>query len=990
MNRDNFYILLELDFDKPETDMDVINKAIKSKQEQWSKDRNHPTKGIKAQQYLSLLSEITRVMSDEKIRHTEALEAQKIIYEPLNKQIKIISQKGYVETTEIEFLAKKYKISGDVVKKRVTVEIREPKKAAQPEIPTLEAATVRKIESLLDTIKGSLNCSDLYSFLGLENGENREEIKKKAEELASEYRKKQKTAENTAASELAGICVSIIGDEKKRKSYDAYLKLQRLNDVKENIDLAAADGEISKGESTELIKQIMQKGLSVKEAEEFLISYCKGKRYFVLMPTEDEGLLNLKVCGYDGTVVDVSKGAKICPACGMPLEIECPKCKTSNETLNNNCTKCGFYIKGMGKAKEECKRAYDLISKMNFDAAEEAIKKAEKFWSDYHEIPAVKAELRQKKDLAKAYIEKIKQLVNKAEYYSAGAELAILKQKIPSFTDPALENKIAFGLQTAESWILKAKGTQNEKEIIEYCSQALKACTDYPEARTLLIKYPPLPPSGLEVTQGHNSIILKWVPGKSSGVSYKIVRKEYSAPRNENDGNTLGETDGNFFEDNDPPAGTPLYYTVLSYRGGIYSTALSNASPEYLYADVADVTAYSADGSINISWKNPVGVKYIEVWRKESEFPEAVGDGKKIDVLNNEGIADLNLKNDTAYYYTIFAAYQGERDFCFSRGFKQKCVPSVPPRPVRNITLKKAEGNAYLITWEKPNKGRVQVYYSSVPLDWQTGEVKAISAIERQLKVLPAIEKTELSTKFVMNTDGVFYLYPIIILNETGIISEAVRTANVADFTDVKTPRISGNKLYLEFTWPGKAKKALILYRDDGYAISPDDPSANKEIITQIKYSSQAAAIINGIEKKNYHITIFAVYGEAAEPVYSSGVTLLVRNEPVKEIRYSIKPEKTLWGKMKGITLTVLSNGEGVALPDLQLVKKANNLPLNKNDGTVVGVLKDVCLKDNYALTVEDKITAQKTFYKLFFVDDDNYERFKIVAPDVRSLMVGK
>lgn len=72
MNRDNYYLILELSINPPETDSNKIETAIQAKQAAWSRLRNHPTKGRQAQQYLGWLSDIKRVMLNS-VRVTQSL-----------------------------------------------------------------------------------------------------------------------------------------------------------------------------------------------------------------------------------------------------------------------------------------------------------------------------------------------------------------------------------------------------------------------------------------------------------------------------------------------------------------------------------------------------------------------------------------------------------------------------------------------------------------------------------------------------------------------------------------------------------------------------------------------------------------------------------------------------------------------------------------------------------------------------------------------------
>lgn len=79
MEKENYYLLLDLSIDPPENDKNVIQKAIKKKQTQWSRYRNHPTKAIQAKRYIGLIPEIRKVMGDPELRKNEAKMARLIL-----------------------------------------------------------------------------------------------------------------------------------------------------------------------------------------------------------------------------------------------------------------------------------------------------------------------------------------------------------------------------------------------------------------------------------------------------------------------------------------------------------------------------------------------------------------------------------------------------------------------------------------------------------------------------------------------------------------------------------------------------------------------------------------------------------------------------------------------------------------------------------------------------------------------------------------------
>jgi len=113
MERENYYLLLELSVDPPENDPKVIQEAIKTKQSQWSRYRNHPTKSVQAKQYIGMIPDIRKVMTDPDLRKKEADEAKGMLknqvsekFEKIDRHIALLISKGIISKTEIAGLSK--------------------------------------------------------------------------------------------------------------------------------------------------------------------------------------------------------------------------------------------------------------------------------------------------------------------------------------------------------------------------------------------------------------------------------------------------------------------------------------------------------------------------------------------------------------------------------------------------------------------------------------------------------------------------------------------------------------------------------------------------------------------------------------------------------------------------------------------------------------------------------------------------------------------
>ena len=126
MEIQNYYLLLELSLDPPEADPEVIDQAIQKKQIEWSRLRNHPTKATLAQQHISLIPDITKVMNDPELRQKEALEAHNILlsrekkkFIKIDRHIAILYSKGNITKKEKDLLAQLHSVPKSKINERI-------------------------------------------------------------------------------------------------------------------------------------------------------------------------------------------------------------------------------------------------------------------------------------------------------------------------------------------------------------------------------------------------------------------------------------------------------------------------------------------------------------------------------------------------------------------------------------------------------------------------------------------------------------------------------------------------------------------------------------------------------------------------------------------------------------------------------------------------------------------------------------------------------
>ncbi len=330
MERDNFYLLLELSLEPPETKDEVIWEAIQKKKAEWSRLRNHPTKGVQAQKYISLIPEIQRVMMNTELRQKEATDAIQLIkkgkddkYREIDRHIDILLGKGYVEKEEIAKLAGMHGIAEDDIEGRIQLKLEDKLNQVDQELSVrmakgfLTETDLSKIaarhslspdqirqrvrcpivkndkqkidspkpldksieKSIIENLKVIKKIS-LYDFLEAPVSSDLKTLQEKSiakkRNLSS---LNKKVADVTSGAILAGHCLTLFKNEETRYSYDVSLANARLAPLYSDIDMAAIEGKIRAEYLDILVQKTMEFGLDREEAFELIHAYCRNKNY---------------------------------------------------------------------------------------------------------------------------------------------------------------------------------------------------------------------------------------------------------------------------------------------------------------------------------------------------------------------------------------------------------------------------------------------------------------------------------------------------------------------------------------------------------------------------------------------------------------------------------------------------------------------------------------------------------------------------------------
>lgn len=345
MERDNFFIILDLSVDPPQMDPQKIEEAIKKKQTDWSRLRNHPTKGIQAQKYIGMIPDIRKVMMNSELREKEAKSALEIIrkkkesqfsdidrhlellmskgfikeeeifklakhhkinineirnriklkeeekFSALDQQIQIRSQKGFITESEIEALSIIHGMDKKSIRKRITCPIKKEKISRLQKTKPLDPSITGIIEENLKII----GKASLYEFLEISPDSEIEVLQQKAKEKEAEVLKiRKKDAIATASGVLVGHCISLFKNERNKASYDTTRIQAQLSQLNMDINVAGIEGVIRADNFAYLINRAIEFGMNPKEASSYIKNYCKGKNWEI----ETSSKKNIRTKGF--------------------------------------------------------------------------------------------------------------------------------------------------------------------------------------------------------------------------------------------------------------------------------------------------------------------------------------------------------------------------------------------------------------------------------------------------------------------------------------------------------------------------------------------------------------------------------------------------------------------------------------------------------------------------------------------------------------------
>ncbi len=951
--RENFYILLDLD--PSVDDLGKIEDAIRSKRNQWAKDKStSPSQKRKrqAEQNLPLLPEIERVMRDPELRRKEsekAVESRKATrqegLEKLRDDIRfLIGGAARLLKKDFDKLVKQYASLGfteDDIRREIPVEIRAEEVAPEAKAKALDPTTLKDIEENLD----ALHCDSLYQFLGLGRGAGCRDLLDKADEEYKQIILDSNKARIAPKQDLVAHCKRIFRSEETRLAYDQSLQEKGLRKIDDKF--AVLGRNTLDSTTVQLLVQIGTKsGVTEARCLEYIRDIAK-KRGMIPDPSATSGEERPQ-CGYCKTL-NQPKDEK-CHECGQPLQVICPmpKCRTKTPSIHPRCTGCGFPIRDFPEIQRRLARAGAYLDSGDLGAADKEAQVIRRECLPQHpQYPLLEelvASISKQQRSRTEVMGRLRKLVDDSLMEEASRLLVALKGAGPISGDlSALQDKIGKALTQAEQdykAAIDADTRGRRDDAFSHCCRALAVVHDYRPARQLMAKFPPEAPSNLEAS-AERIISLSWKPSPSQGaLEYRIVRKEGARPSSPADGQSLAVATANRFDDTTAEPGATYYYAVVTVRAGVESTCCLTG-PLMSVADVADLSSKAGDKCVEISWQLPKRAGAVEVWRQNGIAPTKRGQGDRIDQARRTGITDHNVTNGVSYGYLVVAVFRAaDGSPRASRGVSFIVRPESPALPLMDLTARR-NASQVLLHWQPPSHGTVEVYRFAGEPTLKIGQqcdMDAVSSLGKKLSV-----KDRQSAEDELHGETIVYYLPVTVTGSIGVIGRGLYVTTVDDIADLKIT-FKDTMMLAKWKWPRDCRKCRVVTRSDQFATGPEDAQASGEDCLLSVYETKGGFYASvPLRVRELFITVYAAVSVADQVIYASGSESARRRVALQggghkrcELRYHISLHTALLTRQKAVHVTIASGSEPIVLPELCVVAKSRTVPTSTKDGRAI------------------------------------------------------
>lgn len=979
---DNWYVILELEFDPPVEDEQKIADKIDEKAKFWSSNSNHFKFGPQYTTWLQKVSQIKKdMMGETNIRKQLAADACTQVYGPIDKLLKTMGRKGYISDVEGNKLATNKKVSVDVVKKRAlnlgiewrkdTVDYQSLYEKYYKTKPQNFAMYDQDIERL-----ASFNVEDLYGFLyvgtTVKNAKDLpcETLRLRAVEKKETFVKHD--AQSSNGEKLCGQCLLAFKDDASKTVYDTYLEYTRRKSVLDELkSVASYSDEFTKEQAEIYIGQLTQIFKDRKLAQDVLAAFCKIEKISYSASGTETANSKIKVCRC-GCINDVSDGRKVCSNCGLELEIKCPKCGTSNDANIKVC-KCGFKFENIDRALALCEQADHAIDALDFTVAKAHLSDAARYWPNSAKVQDLKDKLTEFEQRVGKEVAKMRDAIKEKRYFEARSQYTSIQKLFSGYSDTSIEQEISQAITEAQALFNQAKAAKVEKDILELCAQAYDLCSDLPGVKELMPAPSAVTGMSISVNGNMRANIVSWNSANDKSIRYIVVRSTNGWIQHIADGETIFRGSANSYSDKAIEPGVTYYYNVFAERAGVCSQCAKGESVVNLF-EISNVSITAADASLNIMWDSLPANATAEIYEVASN-----GNKKLVATSSSDCYLVSGLTNGTAYSYQVLLAYivNGKKEV--TKGVIKSGVPDCPPEPIDTLRVKPSQDDNFEAIWYQDSSNDVRLFCSTQKPKYNLGDVVSLSNLEQEMRPLQqrplstqtnqSLKPNEKGASFQYNGTELLYIVAVVVKSGSAVFGSLAR-ASKGETVNIKAIRPVNGQINIYIDAPANATGFVVLHRFDQFPSDIGDVKTIRKYIPLKQYQLNSAIVLDALEPKKYYFSVFAEFKRDGEKDYSAGSDYLFDNSPRENITYSISVNKKLFGDSSVVFEFEAENKE-FELPAIDVMSAIGNTPMFKSSAKLFYSIPAQHVEGSLQVKIPfPKGMAKDTYIKAFFKDE--------------------
>lgn len=934
-NRDNYFLILGLDYRKKDYTDEEIRSRITEKCQYWNDNcERDKENGDDYKKYIRRFIDIEDTMLDPDSRVKEAADAAYFVGQYLDDAMAVYEGQNTIERKEAERICDGGNIPLELFQELTGKTIIEETELVSSLVndPNPKPANFQRIKKA-DRELSRVNRDTLYHFLA---GDNKADIRamqsmsgtrlleKYSDPIKKQY-KNNHTDEATSIRNLCATCEEIFDDThpEYKASYDAYIIWKKIDtQIKKIIDAAGTDRCLNEA----------QKELFVKELGKILGSEEAGAGKF-------DDICRYKNVRYgSGKVIDIDDS-------------------DSNEVY---------------KVSSMLKTVRQALDRKKYAEAETLLDTIDAIWPGHEEACSLRMELNNKLAEQQAEQQALSELIFLKKFFEADEFLKMHADTIYHGSEQVKEV-----LEQCTKLMRQAEDSRSETEVYQIVDDIRRLCIDYPLGN-LTRKFKVQPPADCkaEVTR-NGSVLLSWSPSPSPGeVTYRVVRKIGSYPQNFKDTDKdMIVSKGCSAEDDDIKSGQTGCYYVFSCREGMYSNP---ARVKIInIQELSGLTCKAGDGCLTLSWDPVPENANVLIIRKIQDAPISTMDGKRIWNMESPW-TDEFLDNDQTYGYRVCLCYEINGKTMITEGMTITAIPRAVPATVRDYTIEPGEKGLYTLRWRSIDRSHTEFYYlEGENCPREEGEIDVVENLEQNdLKVLKPVQKYGYGFSFSVPVGKKYCIIPVVHNEEMVVFGRSSIVWNIPEVT-VKRAEVYGSSLELSFSWPEDVNEIMAKYGNARYPVSPEEEGFQSVHINRKQYDSAEKLQIMHVEKEEYYVCLYASVELAGKQTLIDIGHICYNNEPKTIIQYTISVKGLFSNKRAEIRFSC-PGMDSFELDDIEIYAKRGSVPYYKNSSTCIMSVPAQRADRNCSIQIPLKDIEKNTYIRPFFKDDRNYERISL------------